>query len=355
MAKNKSKLTLLVDGNWLLMSRLYVISNKYVDDNELCINLKSMLTKSISIVLRQFPDIDNVIIVSDGGSWRNYVDVPEFLKKDNITYKGNRIKSDDMNWDIIFKSYNDWMQDLSKNGLTICREELIEGDDWAWYWSTKLNSENTNVIIWSKDKDLTQLVNMNKDKCFTIWWNADNGMYYKDTPKDVDEDFGFLLNAYYNENEKCFNNIVKACKKSTPIDNNSVILEKIVRGDAGDNIQPIILKKAKNPASTKKFKVAQRDIDYTINIHDDNAVKAWLEDLYYNKGYDGKTDKTIDEAFTHFKYNRQLIALEKDVYPNNVLDKFANYKTYKCSKDIIIVEAQQQAQQNNIQSILDII
>lgn len=120
MAKNKSKLTLLVDGNWLLMSRLYVISNKYVDDNELCINLKSMLTKSISIVLRQFPDIDNVIIVSDGGSWRNYVDVPEFLKKDNITYKGNRIKSDDMNWDIIFKSYNDWMQDLSKNGLTIC-------------------------------------------------------------------------------------------------------------------------------------------------------------------------------------------------------------------------------------------
>ena len=31
----KSKLTLIVDGNWLLMSRLSVLNNRYVDEFEL--------------------------------------------------------------------------------------------------------------------------------------------------------------------------------------------------------------------------------------------------------------------------------------------------------------------------------
>ena len=33
--ENKSKLTLIVDGNWLLMSRLSVLNNRYKDELEL--------------------------------------------------------------------------------------------------------------------------------------------------------------------------------------------------------------------------------------------------------------------------------------------------------------------------------
>ena len=43
----KSKLTLIVDGNCLLMSRLAVLSNKYVDDYDLNQESKLMLIKSI--------------------------------------------------------------------------------------------------------------------------------------------------------------------------------------------------------------------------------------------------------------------------------------------------------------------
>jgi 5'-3' exonuclease len=62
----KSKLTLIVDGNWLLMSRLSVLNNRFADEYELNQELKLMLIKSINKVLRLFPVIDNVIFVADG-------------------------------------------------------------------------------------------------------------------------------------------------------------------------------------------------------------------------------------------------------------------------------------------------
>ena len=68
---NKSKLTLIVDGNWLLMSRLAVISGRYPDTNELNRELKLLMIRSVNLVLRAFPVIDNIIFVADGGSWRN--------------------------------------------------------------------------------------------------------------------------------------------------------------------------------------------------------------------------------------------------------------------------------------------
>ena len=70
---SKSKLTLIIDGNWLFMSRLAVISNRYIDDYELCQNIKSLLIKSMNVALRKFPNIDNVIFVADGGSWRSQI------------------------------------------------------------------------------------------------------------------------------------------------------------------------------------------------------------------------------------------------------------------------------------------
>ena len=149
-----SKLTLLIDGNWLLMSRLSVLQTRYSDDDKLCQDLKLMMVRSINIVLKQFSEIDNIIFVSDGGSWRNKLELPSFL---NEEYKGTRIKSEDINWDLVFSAYENLQTKLRMSGINVCKEANLEGDDWMWYWSNKLNSEGTNVIIWSKDKDLTQL------------------------------------------------------------------------------------------------------------------------------------------------------------------------------------------------------
>ena len=87
---SKNKLTLLIDGNWLLISRLSVLSSKYTDDDSLIHDLKRLITHSISLVLKQFPLIDNIMICVDGGSWRSKIDNTNIRDIDGniIEYKG---------------------------------------------------------------------------------------------------------------------------------------------------------------------------------------------------------------------------------------------------------------------------
>ena len=114
----KSKLTLIVDGNWLLMSRLAVMNGRYPNMNELLRELKLLMVRSTNLVLKTFPMIDNIIFVADGGSWRNNIEeIPVFLKNEGIEYKGNRTHSLDIDWDAVFADYEQFLELLSKNGM----------------------------------------------------------------------------------------------------------------------------------------------------------------------------------------------------------------------------------------------
>lgn len=348
---SKSKCSLIIDGNWLLMSRLSVLNNRFKSEKELCQELKLLMLKSIDVVLRQFPIIDNIIFVSDGGSWRNKLDIPKFLQKEGIEYKGNREKSDDINWDLIFAEFEDFMSVLSTTGITVCREQYIEGDDWCWYWSTKLNSENTNCIIWSKDKDLTQLVKTDQDNCFTVWWNKDSGVITEDKP---DEEMNFLMNFKYNENEEIYREILKNSVKVTKINPISIVFDKIIRGDAGDNIIPIIYRNSKTN-SEKKFRVSVKDLPTNLNIHDSESIKEYLHNLLNNKSYIDRVDKSFDDIFEHFEYNVKLVELNKENYPDNILEIFNKYQNYNQSKDVSIAENKIRASANQLKEILDFI
>ena len=352
----KSKLTLIVDGNWLLMSRLSVLNNRFADEYELNQELKLMLIKSINKVLRFFPFIDNIIFVADGGSWRNQLEIPQYIY-DEISeiqspeYKGNRVRSDDIDWDLLFSSYNDFITTLQSTGITSCQENGIEGDDWCYHWSTLLNSQGTNCIIWTKDNDLKQLVSMNSDKCFTAWWNEANGLFVEDFPED---EFNFLFNTEFNINEDILNKLIDKAKEIHKIDPKTIVVDKIIRGDAGDNIYPIILRKSKTN-SGRMFKVATKDIDYELDYNDDNAIFNYIDHLIHQKNYEGRIDKSEDDIINHFKYNRRLVVLEKDSYPKEILETFDKYNDYNLSKDTSIAEAQIQASNNKLRGILDII
>ena len=62
---NKSKLTLVIDGNWLLMSRLAVMNGRYPNIDELLRELKLLMVRSTNLVLKTFPLIDNIIFNDD--------------------------------------------------------------------------------------------------------------------------------------------------------------------------------------------------------------------------------------------------------------------------------------------------
>lgn len=348
---SKSNCTLLIDGNWLLMSRLSVLNNRYKDELELCQELKLLMLKSVNVVLRQFPIIDNIIFVSDGGSWRNNIDVPEFLQNEGITYKGNREKSEDINWELVFGEFESLMSLLQSTGITVSKEGGIEGDDWCWYWSTKLNSENTNCIIWTKDKDLTQLVKTNSDNCFTAWWNKDSGAILQEVNE---EEMDYLFNANFSDNEEIYKRFIQEAKQVTYINPKNIVIDKIVRGDMGDNIIPIIYKKSRsNP--NKQFRVSVKDLDSSFDIHSETAVRQYIHNILESKSYQGKVDKNEEDIVQHFMYNTKLVELSEKNYPKDVLDLFAEHDEYNISKDISIAQSQLQAKSNKIQNILDII
>lgn len=342
---SKSKLTLLIDGNWLLMSRISVISAKYDDINDLCNELKLLMLKSINVVLRTFPKIDNIIFISDGGSWRNSVDIPSFL---DAEYKGTRIKSDDVDWDAIFAAYEDLILKLNTNGITTCKEFGLEGDDWCWYWSKKLCDEGTNVIIWSKDKDLTQLVRTTQDKCFVVCWNKESGITAQQSD---DNEMNFLFNFEYSKNDEIFQSLVSKTKINY-INPKEVVIDKIIRGDGGDNILPIIERKSN---TNKKFRVYRKDLDFTIDIHDDDSIRNYVENLLNGKSYKDKVDKSEADIIEHFKYNVKLVELSARNYPEEILEIMARYDSYSCCKDISMVENEINAENNNLKSILDFI
>lgn len=351
----KSKLTLIIDGNWLLMSRLSVLNNRFSNDEELNNELKLLLIKSMNLVLKTFPSIDNIIFVADGGSWRNSVKIPDFMYKeyDNVEYKGNREKSDDINWDLLFKSFEDFLSVLQQNDITVSRHINVEGDDWCYHWSTLLNSENTNCIIWSKDNDLKQLVKTNKDKCFTVWWNKTSGVFYEDKN---DEDLDFFFNNNFNINNVLFDEILAKSVSANKINPSSIVIDKIIRGDAGDNIFPIIQKKSSSN-STRKYKVSPKDIDYSLDYHNIDDIRKYISNLVESKKYKdkiiGETD--VDNIVEHFIYNEKLVALDEESYPDEIKEIFEENKEYVINNNLDKIEQIFLAKQNKISDILDII
>lgn len=347
----KSNCTLVIDGNWLLMSRISVLNNRYKDEYELCQELKLLMLKSINVVLRQFNFIDSIIFVADGGSWRANLDIPKFLQQDGIEYKGNRERDDSLNWDIVFSEFENFMSVLQSTGITVSREKGLEGDDWCYHWSTLLNSENTNCIIWTKDKDLTQLVKTNSDNCFTAWWNKDSGAILQ---KINDEEIDFLFNNKVSDNEKIYRDFITKAKTVNFVNPMDIVIDKIIRGDLGDNIIPIIYKQSKtNP--DKKFRVSQKDIDLSLDIHNINDIRKWINNTINSKSYIGKVNKAEEDIVEHFLYNVKLVELSERNYPKEIKEIFERYDEYNISKDISEAQAQITANATGIQNILDFI
>ena len=359
---SKNKLVLIIDGNWLLMSRLSVIADKYDDKNDFANNLKLLLIKSIKLVLKQFNAIDNIMFVTDGGSWRTKIPIPSCLHHEtmgkDVEYKGTRERNEDFDWDFIFNVFEDFTINLQNHGINIYKEKDIEGDDWCWYLSTLLNDNNVNCIIWTKDKDLTQLVKVDKNKCFTVWWNKENGCYIEDYN---DEQLDFLFNINYNDNEIVLNNIINNAASINKIKPTDIVIEKILKGDQSDNIFPVILRKPKEGSKTQRqYKISAKDIDYSLNYNNDQDAYNYLGSICEQKKYKNTLMDSFEEMYEHFLYNRQMVALEKQSYPSSILNIFNQYSVYKIPDNNILsivlqIESEYMASKNKLQSILELI
>lgn len=323
-----NKCTLVIDGNWLLMSRFATMSNLFDSNNSTCAlnnakdNLKDMLARSIYRVVQYFDVVDNIIIVADSGSWRKTIDVPTQLN--DTTYKGNREHGNEISWGYVFGALDDMLEHCQREGITVCRETDIEGDDWCWYWSRYLNNHGVNCIIWSSDHDLIQLV-QSTSCTSTIWFNETRGqsiLYRDNTQEDKEpdpDDIDFFLQPITYKSP-IIESIVRNVNKTLYINPHSVINEKIICGDSGDNIKSV----ARIVKNNRCYGVGKKEWNKIADSYNINTVYDLIDkidDISAAISSIKKFNNTItpNDIKSMIEYNIKLVWLSEKVCPRGIL------------------------------------
>lgn len=337
----RNRCTLLIDGNWLLQSRFYVLGKKFMQSNPDHVksaatdDLVELMARSINIIINKFPCIDNMILVSDGGSWRKKITPPSQLS--DQTYKGNRSRTSDYDWDYIFKALDILINTFNRNNITTSRHFDIEGDDWIWHWSRRLNNEGTNVLIWTIDNDLKQLVNVDKSNgSFTGWYNNDTGLYlHKDLNVEIDPLDFFMSPQVFNPT---LEDIRRKSQSVTYITPDEIINSKIICGDAGDNIKPVF----RFTMGSRHYRVTEKDWKSFAKKLNINTIA----DLINNKDKIAYTISKCDKySHTHddeknmilemINYNTQLVWLCDEVIPTRLQEDMDNCEYLICDMKYI--------------------
>ena len=358
--------TLLIDGNWLLMSRLFAVRsyfNVQNDDEEKqkgTAELEDLLCRSINLIINRYDGIvNNIVLVADGGSWRKDVEKPKFFDE---VYKGNRIKDAEIDWTYVYQALEDILEMANSLGITACKAYGVEGDDWIQHWSRKLNKKGINCIIWSSDADLKQLVQV-QGGAFTAWFNESQkgGLPGLVLHKDLDDtpldDIDMFMQI--DNSNKTLDDIRALAKAVTYIDPADIVEDKIICGDKGDNIKSII-------------RIEQKSKTYRVSEADWHKVKEELDieslDDFFNKRdmicesiakYGKYAKHYIDtkQAREMFDYNRIMVWLNDNVIPPEIQNKMneVEYKEYDLSyiKSNYRMLCKHQPEKQSVESIFE--
>ena len=269
--------TLIIDANYFVYSRLFVLprdKNKRFLDSE---NDRGMLMRKLAMdfasEMRKFKNIANrIVFVCDSKSWRKDM-IPE------AQYKANRKQSDAINWTAVFEVYDEFKELLKKRNVIVQQMPGAEGDDLVFAWSTFLNMQGDNCIIWSGDRDLMQLVNYNPaNNAYSVCYDSTRkvmGTYpgfekwlkYRTVKDDADI---FSVTAVYVDDmiKQEIESFIKSNKiRIWPIYCDEFIFNKILTGDKSDNISSVV--QVVKPTKTGKTR--------TTKISDNKALQILKE------------------------------------------------------------------------------
>ena len=385
--------TLIIDTNYFLISRAFIVKDLiHIDQPESikiqgCNELFSMILSQIGgFIEKNSPLITDVALVCDRGSWRKKLEIPESLKKQEITYKGHRKKQHlgsgfNPDWDVVWSEYDKFIKKLKEDHrLSIFYEWFVEGDDWARFLveynsniNSKLsengeNSKNNNIILWTTDNDWKQLLRFEN----TFWYNGkvlcinqnlkDKNNIQKNTNPVTILNQGAQLNIFgnfdisylnknsgnsnYSQNNKIdtiekFIDIFDKQNKLEYINPEDIITEKILLGDTSDNIFPIW--NSINPQTGKRVNLTNKiledfGISLDFNKHilpvndenkenekENNIIEVLFKKIKLISKFNKDSNLTPLELKNRFEYNKTLVFLDKSVIPMDIRTKMNEY------------------------------
>jgi 5'-3' exonuclease len=248
------KHTLIIDGNYFVHSRLFVLprpkKEQLLGDRDgqeqfmrkLCIDFASEVRKMT-------PFVDQIVVAVDSKSWRKDL-FP------TAEYKGTRVADSSVNWENVFNVYTEFQDILAKQGVIIHKVPGAEADDILFGWSTQLNNEGKNCIVWTGDRDLIQLVNYNEaTDAYTLWYyNSKRKLLAFEgfetlinKPNEIEisnDDLLFNMGSADVLNSQLKGDFISWIAKNgveiEEINCDDFIFSKILQGDKSDNIQSVV-------------------------------------------------------------------------------------------------------------------
>ena len=335
------KHTLIIDGNYFVHSRLFVLPRKkgqiLLSDDESKAQLMRKLSIDLASEVRKMrPFVDQIVMAIDSKSWRKDL-FPD------AQYKGTRVAKSDVDWESVFQIYSEFQSILEKQGVIVHQVNGAEADDILFGWSTQLNATGKNCIVWTGDRDLIQLVNYNNaNESYTLWYyntkrkllafeGFEKVLNSRKTEEMSNDDLLFNMSSDEVLHDETKENLQKWVQSNgvsiEEINCDDFIFTKILQGDKSDNIKSVVTwEKETKGGKIRTYSITDKSAYKILEKYKETEGEFYI-DHFFNKDrvnllvdiiYKeiGKIDK--QEIKLRFNQNLDLMLLHFNTIPDPI-------------------------------------
>ena len=292
--------------------------------------------------------IEDIVITYDDYSWRKEffqnnpylfaTNIPEEANAEavsEIDYKGTRKKIKEVDWSAIYDTFEMFLNDIeSIANVKWVRVSGCEGDDLIFGICAYYNAVGKNVMIYSGDNDLKQLISHNSlTNSFTLHHKKTESkiVMHPLTAKWLMEEKSVIrgkINAFRNNND---------IKLSAELPY-EIIFDKILCGDKGDNVLSVMEEPRKyksgkkkgqwktvrmTPGIVKKIKAEIEHKNYSVNdFFNDSFISTLANSSIRN--FKPELNFPVEHVINNIKINRDLVLLHKRCLPHSIYETMMN-------------------------------
>lgn len=303
--------------------------------------LMRKVATDITFIIRQL-NPSRVVLTLDSKSWRKNIEIEE-----NEGYKGQREKSEHLNWDNVFAIMNEFAEIAEANGFIYSKIENAEADDLMSLWKDEfLYNHHQHVILVSGDKDIKQLVEhteFNNKLLFSTVFNpfkqgkSSKTLYHSNKFLEWlnEETAGDIFNRSIDMDKADFKKLVLGDVEFQELNGPSIGLQKVFCGDDGDNVPSIytwMTKSKKGEDKTVRITNSKYEkIVEALNITTFNdlfkhidSIKKYIEDVAEHSIHFSMEDR--------IKRQTKLVILDRSMFPEEIVHQFQNELPEKLNK-----------------------
>jgi len=362
--------TLLIDGNYFLHSRLFVLprpkNGVMLEDEASRASLMRKLAIDLASEVRKMRGfIDKVVVAVDARSWRKDL-FP------TAEYKGTRKADSSIDWNAVYGVYEEFQNILQKHGVVVHKIEGAEADDVLFGWSTLLINRGRNSIIWTGDKDLIQLVNYSKaNDSYSLWYSPVQKSLYcfkdfinvLDTSETTDtDDLLFNLSTYSGVREEykiAIKDWIQSNKvKLTEVNCDEFMFNKLLIGDKSDNIPSVVLwQKEMKGGKLRTYSITEKLADKIFQQYNKENSQFVIDQLFNKDEIEKLADvvyrvigkSSIAQIKNNISQNMSLMMLHTKVIPDAIQNEIYS----SVESELKVLEGTDLSQLTNKEKILE--